>query len=538
MWAAFPGVGLWPLAWVGAGLWALAVRGTTVGRAFALGTATGVACFLPLLSWSGIYVGVLPWFALAVFESLYVGAAAALFTLAVRRPRCTSAGRRLAEPAWAAAAWVAAEFARATTPWGGFPWARLAFSQADSPLVGLAALGGAPLVSFAVVLVGSAVALALPVHRVPSTPRGDVGAPAGTAADRAGGRGKRAGSRGRRSGGRPTEASPDRATRTPLAAVSGVALLALLPVGLAASVPRPTGGPPVRVLLVQGNVPQAGLDFNAQRRAVLDNHVRGTLQAAAEVAAGTRPRPDVVIWPENASDIDPLRESDAAAQIRRATAAIGVPVLVGAVLEEPVGRLTNAALLYDTAGNVTERYDKRHPVPFAEYIPWRPFFRLFSPEVDRVSRDFVGGDRLVLFTVPVAAGGDVRLGPNICFEVAHDDLVRDGVAEGASMIVVQTNNATFGLSDESVQQLAISRLRAVEHGRSVVHNSNVGVSALITPDGHAHGRTELFTPALVDLDLPRRTDLTPATRLGPWPELLITLAAALGAVGGLLRGRT
>lgn len=492
LWAAFPAIDLWPLAWVGAGLWALAVRGATAGRAFLVGAATGVACFLPLLSWSGIYVGAVPWFALAFFQSLYVGAGAVLFTLAAGRADRPGRFPGWTQPVWAAAAWVAAELARATTPWGGFPWARLAFSQADSPLVALSALGGAPLMSFAVVLIGSAVAFATPVHRI---------------------------------------------TRTRPLAVVAAASLALAPVLAAVLVPRPTEGAPARILLVQGDVPQAGLDFNAQRRAVLDNHVRGTLEAAAQVAAGQREQPDVVIWPENASDIDPLREADAAAQIRAAAAAIGVPVLVGAVLDEPIGHVTNASLLYDPAGNVIERYDKRHPVPFAEYIPWRPFFRLFSAEVDRVTRDFVGGDRLVVFSAPVAAGGDVLLGPNICFEVAYDDLVRDGVAAGASMIVVQTNNATFGYSDESVQQLAISRIRAVEHGRSVIHNSNVGVSALITPDGVAHGRTELFTPALVSMDLPRRTDLTLATRVGRWPEVLITVAAVGGALAGLLPRR-
>ncbi len=515
LWASFPAVGIWPLAWLGGGLWALAVRGATPGRAFLIGTATGVACFLPLLSWSGIYVGALPWFALAIFESLYVGAAAVMFALAVGSSERTVRTRTWSHPLWAASAWVAAEFARSTTPWGGFPWARLAFSQADSPLAGLAALGGAPIVGFAVVLVGSAVTLTTVPYRTPGTRRESV-------ADR---RGQGAGPPGR-SGGRR------------LGGVAfGALTLAAMPVVVALLVPRPTDGPPVRVLLVQGDVPQAGLDFNAQRRAVLDNHVRVTLRAAAEIEAGARAQPDVVIWPENASDIDPLREPDAAAQIRRATRAIGVPVLLGAVLDEPADHVTNASLLYDVEGNVIQRYDKRHPVPFAEYIPWRSFFRLFSDKVDRVTRDFVGGDALELFAVATAGDGDVLLGPNICFEVAYDDLVRDGVVAGASMIVVQTNNATFGRSDESVQQLAISRLRAIEHGRSVIHNSNVGVSALITPDGVAHGRTELFTPALVSLELPQRTDLTPATRVGQWPELLITLAALGGAVGGLARRR-
>ncbi|MBK7723224.1 MAG: apolipoprotein N-acyltransferase [Austwickia sp.] len=496
LWAAFPAIDAWPLAWVGAGLWSLAAYGAGPGRAFLLGTATGLACFGPLLSWSGIYVGVLPWLALAVSQSLYVGAGAALFALATGGPR----GARRGTPGWsvpllAATSWVAAEWARATTPWGGFPWARLAFSQADSPLAGWAAVGGAPAVSFAVVLIGSATLWA------------------GCAFWR------------RIRGGARRAVFPV------------LALLAFLTVLLGVAIPWPTDGEPATVLLVQGNVPQAGLDFNAQRRAVLDNHVRATMQAAAEVRLGVRAAPDLVVWPENASDIDPLREADAAEQIQAATRAIDAPILVGAVLDEPVGHVTNAALWYSPAGHVTARYDKRHPVPFAEYIPWRPFFRLFSDHVDRVSRDFVAGERLVLFSAPVAAGGEAVLGPNICFEVAYDDLVRDGVVAGASIIVVQTNNATFGRTDESVQQLAISRLRAIEHGRSVIHNSNVGVSALITPDGVAHDQTELFTTALRSRELPRRTELTLATRAGRWPEALLTLAALGGGITGVVRRR-
>jgi apolipoprotein N-acyltransferase len=97
-------------------------------------------------------------------------------------------------------------------------------------------------------------------------------------------------------------------------------------------------------------------------------------------------------------------------------------------------------------------------------------------------------------------------------------LVRDTVTHGANVLLVQTNNATFGYTDESVQQLAISRIRAIEHGRSIVHISTVGVSALITPDGTAHQLSSLFTPAVLAADLPLRTELTVADRVGPWPE--------------------
>ena len=106
--------------------------------------------------------------------------------------------------------------------------------------------------------------------------------------------------------------------------------------------------------------------------------------------------------------------------------------------------------------------------------------------------------------MPAAAGGEVVAGPTICFEVAYDDLVRANVDLGANLLLVQTNNATFGYTDESVQQLAISRIRAMEHGRSVVHVSTVGVSALITP-----GRNRASAERVVHQDGPVRLAAPP-----------------------------
>ena len=126
-----------------------------------------------------------------------------------------------------------------------------------------------------------------------------------------------------------------------------------------------------------------------------------------------------------------------------------------------------------------------------------------------------------------AGGPRVLAGPSICFEVAYDDLVRTNVTEGSTLLLVQTNNATFGASHESVQQLAISRIRAIEHGRSVVHVSTVGVSALIRPDGSLIEPTTLFTAAALDADLPLRESRTLATTLGPVPEYLGCVVALL-----------
>jgi apolipoprotein N-acyltransferase len=296
------------------------------------------------------------------------------------------------------------------------------------------------------------------------------------------------------------------------------------------------GGPVSTVAVIQGNVPRAGLDFNAQRRAVLDNHVQRTLELAADVAAGEQPQPDLVIWPENSSDIDPYTNDDAARQIDRAAAAIGVPVLVGAVVDGPGENISNTAIVWDPQDGPGDTYVKRHPVPLAEYVPARSFFRFFSDKVDLVRRDFVAGDEVGVLDV-----GGTRLGDLICFEVVYDGLVNDVVEGGAGMIVVQTNNATFGFTDESEQQLAMSRLRAVEFGRTVAVAATSGISAIVAPDGSIARSSELFTEAVFVEDVAQRSDTTVAQRLGAAPEWVLSAIAAgalLVAAGpGLLARR-
>lgn len=532
LWTAFPALGWWPAAPLGVGLLALATAGARPGQGFVLGLLAGYTYFGPLLWWSGVYVGRFPWFALTTLEALYVGLIGLVCALLQRDRILPRTPRERAavgppspvgalapvRPLLVALVWVAGEWARGHTPFGGFPWGRLAFSQADAPFARVAALAGAPGVTFAVALAGSclaacAVLVATRMHAIRYVVR-------------------------------PLPWRPARLRTSLLALGAGSAAVALLAAPLAVPVPTGVGDgtPTGLVTAIQGNVPQAGLDFNAQRRAVLDNHAAVTREAARSLQVTGAPRPDLVIWPENASDIDPLRNVDAARVIETAVAAIGAPVIVGAVLSEPVDRVSNTSLLYVPGKGVVARYTKLRPVPFAEYIPYRPFFRMFSDKVDLVVRDFVAGDHVGLFRVPRAGGGDIAVGLNICFEVAVDDVVRDSVRQGADLIAVQTNNATFGMTDESVQQLAISRLRAIEHGRSVVHISNVGVSALITPDGTPHQETALFTSAVLAGELPLRTQPTLATRVGSRPEwiacfvvLILVSVRLFGARGARLR---
>ena len=490
--AAFPGHDVWVLAPVGVALLALATCGARARTGFLLGLATGLLFFGYSLSWSGIVVGVVPWVGLAVCQALFVallGAATAFLQGRGAVPRV--------RPVVVGLAWVVQEALRDRVPYGGFPWVRLAFSQADSPFGRLAALGGAPAVTFAVALAGGLLA-ALVWELAPRLSRGIGQGPRWIAA---------------------------------LLTLAGAVVVSVA--GFA--VPLPTDGAPASVMAVQGNVPRPGLEFNAERRQVLDNHASATEEAAAEVAAGTRPKPDLVVWPENASDIDPTRNPDAQDEITRAVDALGAPLVVGTLLEQPAPDISNVALLYEPGKGITQTYVKQHPVPFAEYIPNRDFFRLFSDKVDLVRADFAAGTGPVLFRVPAASGGEVVAGPTICFEVAYDDLVRANVDLGANLLLVQTNNATFGYTDESVQQLAISRIRAMEHGRSVVHVSTVGVSALITPDGTVHQPSTLFTRTVLSGQLPLRSVRTVATMVGPWPEYAAGLAFVVVLLVGLRR---
>ncbi|MDQ2708256.1 MAG: apolipoprotein N-acyltransferase [Actinomycetota bacterium] len=492
---------LWWLAPLAFALLAAALYDRAWRAAFGVGLLFGLGYYVPLLPWVGIYVGPLPWLALSGLEALLVGLGAVLIARV--------GGLRLG-PLWAAAGWTATEALAARVPFGGFPWGRVAFTQADGPFVRLAAVGGPALVSFAVVLTGFALA-------------------AVAAAAFA----KTAFARTALAGGRTQPAI------TGLPGWRSSTACALLPVLFALGCPgwltgaRQSGGSEnITVAAVQGNVPRLGLDFNAQRRAVLDNHVRRTLELAADVAAGRVPAPRFVVWPENASDIDPLRNPDAAAEISAAADRVGTPILVGAVLALGDGRRTaNSVLVWEPGVGPTQRNDKRRVQPFGEYLPWRGFFRLFSDYADRAG-----------FFVPGTGPGVVRVagvpvGVEICWEVAFDDLVGDSVRNGAQLLAVPTNNATFGISEMTYQQLAMSRVRAVQYDRAVVVAATSGASAIISPDGHEVRRSALFTPAALVEQIPLRRTTTLAARLGSAPEWLL-VAVGLGAFGCTVRRRS
>ncbi|MEU8331745.1 apolipoprotein N-acyltransferase [Micromonospora sp. NPDC048839] len=506
---AFPPYGVWPLAPVGVALLAAAAHRRRLRAGAGLGFLTGVALFGPLLAWTNLHTGYLPWVLLSLLQAGYL----ALLGVATAWVSPLADRVRWAWPVLTGLLWVGQEALRDRTPFGGFPWGRLAFSQDTSPLLRLAALGGAPLVTFTTALVGGLL--------VTAVWRGWAAARTPTS---------------------PAEGSPDAdgaqgvtsARRWAPVAVPAVVALALTAGGLLVPVATAGSGATVTVAIVQGNVPRLGLDFNAQRQAVLNNHVDATIELAGRVAAGQERHPDLVVWPENSSDIDPLRNPTAGARISQAADTIGAPILVGAVLLGPgPGQVRNAGILWrpGSGADLDQLYTKRHPVPFAEYVPLRDIARMVSKQVDLIRSDFVPGS-----TPGVVRAGPAVLGDVICFEVAYDHVVRDTVDGGAQLLVVQTNNATFDVA-EARQQMAMVRLRAVEHGRPALMASTVGVSGFVAPDGRVSDATGFNTREVVVRQLRLDDGRTLATRLGWWPEVTLAALAVAALVGAAVLRR-
>jgi apolipoprotein N-acyltransferase len=481
---AFPSAGIWPLAFVSVAGLSVAVDGRRSRTGAWLGLLYGVGFFGPLLHWTGVYVGAVPWLVLAVFEAVFFAGLGALLPVLQRLP---------GSPVWIASAWVLQEFLRDRLPFGGFPWGRLAFSQATSPLKWFAALGGAPLVTFMVALTGALMAAAVP-HAW--TMRWQ-----------------------------------------PLASYVAGAVAVLL-LGILIAFPLAIDGTAHEgnyptVALIQGSVPVRGLAFEDRAEQVLDNHIAQTMKLAAEVKAGTVKRPELVVWPEDASDVDPFQNKSAFDEIDATVKAMGAPILVGAILQGPGNHRRNAGILWSPTTGPGAQYIKRHPVPFGEYIPLRSLAEWVSSDAKLVSQDMVGGGGNGL-----VKGGPFPIGDVICFEVAYDSLVRSSVKAGAQMLVVQTNNATFGHTDETYQQLAMSQLRAVETGRTVLQVATTGKSAMINPDGDIEQQSgALFTPAILVAQVKPETGTTLAVSLGAVPEYLFALLAAAATGWGLWRSR-
>ncbi|KAA1419877.1 apolipoprotein N-acyltransferase [Mumia zhuanghuii] len=460
------------LVWPGVVLLVVALRGASVRVGAWLGWVFGTAFLLILLRWVLVFDVPAAYVALAAFEGLFYGAFGALFAVISRRRWW---------PLLGALAWMAMEMARSLFPFGGFVWGRLAFAAVDSPLAPIARWLGVSALSGAVFLTAALVVWAF--------------------------------ARWRRGGARVPRLLAGAAA---IAAV--LAFGAVLPVGIAGE------GRTMQVAVIQGDVPGTGAQWYGEQREVLENHIRETGAYAMRVRAGEVPQPDLVLWPENASDIDPTTDAEAGEAITRAAQDVGAPILVGAILDGPTDDTAyNAGLVWDPVTGPGDQYIKQHLVPWGEYVPMRSFSERLVPLLaEEVPRDILSGDESGALEI-----ADTTVGTMMCFDVLFDGLARSAVMDGAEMLVVQTNNATFTGTPQREQQWQIARLRAIESGRFVAVPSTNGISGLIGPDGTEIERAPEEQPASFGHEVVAATEVTWGTRLGVWVEGAAMLVVAL-----------
>ncbi|MEO3868170.1 apolipoprotein N-acyltransferase [Nonomuraea sp. B12E4] len=494
LYTAFPPLGWWSCAPLGIALIVASLYGTRPRRAAWLGYLSAVAFLLPTVAWVRT-IGDDVWLMLVGVESLFYAAMAALAALVFRLP---------AWPVWFGGLWVAMEWARGLVPIGGFPWARVAFSQGETLFTSYAALGGAPLVSFAVVLCGALMACAVLRRRTASR---------ATASE--------------------SEAGPAGVASAVVRRAVPVALALAIPV-LGLTVPRPGDeGRTINVGIVQGNVPGRGMYVLGDEPAVvLRNHANETKRLAQAVREGKLPKPDIVVLPENSTDIDPYRDEYASQVISDSVRDVGVPTLVGAVVAIGTDRRATRSLVWDPVSGPGAYYDKQRLVPFGEYTPFKDIVLALWERAGLVGRQSVPGDK----------PGDLKMGPVTigavnCYEVAYDDTVRDTVRAGGTPLVVQTNNATYAESNLPPQQLAMSQIRAVEHNRAVVTAATTGISAYVTPDGKVSWQTRELVADMNVVKVPVRTQETIATRVGALPEWALMMMGAAAVGVAVWRGR-
>ena len=259
------------------------------------------------------------------------------------------------------------------------------------------------------------------------------------------------------------------------------------------------------VLMIQGNVPILGLDFNSRAKAVFNNHFEKTQKEISQ-----DPNVDFILWPENSVDVDPFLNKD----VNESLNSIKQPLIIGAILNKG-DSVYNTSILW--GGEMPDTYIKQHLTPFGEYIPLRSLARIISPLVDDV-KDFSPGDAGKTFSI-----GDIRVAPVICYELIDDDLLRQA-AKGSNILAVQTNSATFGMSAESAQQLSITRVRAIEHGRNIASVSTTGYSAIIDSSGNVVEQTAMGTADSIRAEIGLIDGQTPRDAAGDWALIGVLVA--------------
>lgn len=456
------------------------------------GLLGGWAFYLPLVHWSSLFLGWLPWTALGTLMAVFWALGYSVVALAYRWGRSAwpgRVGRWALVPLTVAGLWTTRDLLSSSWPYGGFAWGRPAQALAWSPLVEVVSWLGVTGTGFVLVALA---ALAVPAVARLFRP-----------------------------------GIPPSVRSLPLVGVAAtmVALMALPGYRV------PTTGT-IRVAGVQGGDERAGYFMGGEPGDVLDAHLRATalIDPADDV--------DVIVWPEGAAEWDPAEQPTLAARFDHLAARYDATLLLASVTErDDVHHQSQYA--WPMEGETRHVYDKQNPVPFGEYVPHREFYAGIVPGlVGLVGRELVPGTASPVLPLTTGLGEAASVGVAICYDIIDDGLARDAIADGATWLVSPTNNADFGRTDELDQQLAFARLRAVETGRSMVQVSTVGRTAAFAPDGTVLAEEPWYTPAAMVVDVPLASAVTPAIRWAPVIRLATTTVGGLGLlVAGLTARR-
>lgn len=475
-------------AWLlplGVACYAVATRGLGVRRSGLVGLAFGIPFYFTHIAWMRTSIGTDAWLALAGIEAAFYGLLGLAVPLLRRLPLW---------PLWLAAAWVTMETVRSAWPFSGMPWGRLAFATIDTPVAPAVAYVGMTGLSFLLALV--AFALAATLEQAVSW---------------------------------QAEHHDRNGLLRRGAGTVGLLALLLTPALFPYDV---TESGSAEVAVVQGDVPGPGNDILYDPRGVTQNHVDATVRLAADVSAGATPHPDFVLWPENSTASDPFTDGAINQGIREAVTAIGVPILVGGIVDGGSKYILNQGIVWDPVTGPGDRYTKHHPVPYGEYIPFRDIWEPQFGRLAEIRRDMLSGTR----TEPLRIAG-VEVADAICFDVAYDDVMPAQVRDGAELLTVQTSNASFIFTHQIEQQFAITRLRAIEAGRWLAVASTNGRTGVIDADGEVVAAAGIRTTEVLSQRVGLSTDLTPAMWLGPWPTRVLCVLTLLALVAGLIAYR-
>ncbi|MCE2764196.1 MAG: apolipoprotein N-acyltransferase [Ilumatobacteraceae bacterium] len=468
--ASMPPWGWWPLSFLGIAMYSsLEYAADTTRRRFSTGFAFGIGWFLPAMSWMWFLTA--PGFpiAVALFASLHGLAATITRGRADRFSAITGPVLH-----------TLVEVVRMIFPFGGVPLATLGIAQVAGPLHRIASLGGVIALTWVTWQIGTLLARAPREHR--------------------------------------RDNRQVRSTRRRAALVVVAVWLVSFP---AMSRTEDTGRT-LSVAAVQGGGPQGTRAIDTDPRDVVERHLATTATITADDL-------DLVVWPENVIDVADFDRSLEIGEIARESARLGVPFAVGVTEDVDEERFTNAQVIVDESASVLDRYDKVRRVPFGEYMPMRGLLRSLGAPVDQVPRDAVAGTTPAVLDLRTDVG-DERAAVVISWEVFFGGRAREGVALGAGFIINPTNGSSYTWTVLQSQQVASSRLRAIETGRWVVQVAPTGFSAFVSPTGDVFARTGVSERAVISRDIAVRTGDTVYVRLGDKPWIVALAVVLLGVL--------